>query len=143
MQKNDGKKWKNNSVPNTCNILPLKKFFFQNRCIFQVTLKYIKLVIPKILFILVLYNFNFSFKTTRPPKQNPPPPPPPADKIKKRKFLTLQQRLFYIVPSKCSLQLSYVVKKAKLAKCQNNISSPFLQLTMKPLYVIIMSRRLE
>ena len=144
MQKNDGKKWKNNSVPNTCNILPLKKFFFQNRCIFQVTLKYIKLVIPKILFILVLYNFNFFLKTPPPPKQNSPPPPhPPADKIKKWKFLTLQQRLFYIVPSKCSLQLSYVVKKAKLAKCQNNISSPFLQLTMKPLYVIIMSRRLE
>ena len=110
MQKNDGKKWKNNSVPNTCNILPLKKFFFQNRCIFQVTLKYIKLVIPKILFILVLYNFNFYFKTTWPPKQNYPPPPTP---------------------------------QMKLAKCQNNISSPFLQLTMKPLYVIIMSRRLE
>ena len=78
---------------------------------------------------------------TCPPKQNYPPPPP--DKIKKWKFLTPQQRRFYILLSKCSLQLSYVVKKAKLAKYQNNISSPFLQLTMKPLYVIIMSRRLE
>ena len=68
---------------------------------------------------------------------------PPPDKIKKWKFLTPQQRRFYILLSKCSLQLSYVVKKAKLAKYQNNISSPFLQLTMKPLYVIIMSRRLE
>ena len=87
MQKNDGKKWKNNSVPNTCNILPLKKFFFQNRCIFQVTLKYIKLVIPKILFILVLYNFNFYFKTPWPPKQNPPPPPtPPPIKQKNENF---------------------------------------------------------
>ena len=30
-----------------------------NRCIFQISLKYIKLVIPKILFILVLCSFNF------------------------------------------------------------------------------------
>ena len=30
-----------------------------NRCIFQISLKYIKLVIPKILFILVFWNFNF------------------------------------------------------------------------------------
>ena len=35
-----------------------------NRCIFQISLKYIKLVIPKILFILVLCNFSFYFKTT-------------------------------------------------------------------------------
>ena len=35
-----------------------------NRCIFQTPLKYIKWVIPKILFILVLYNFNFYFKIT-------------------------------------------------------------------------------
>ena len=35
-----------------------------NRCIFQVSLKYIKLVIPKILFILVLFSFNFYFKIT-------------------------------------------------------------------------------
>ena len=33
-----------------------------NRCIFQIPLKYIKLVIPKILFILVLCSFNFYFK---------------------------------------------------------------------------------
>ena len=43
-----------------------------NRCIFQISIKYIKLVIPKILFILVLYSFNFYFKITWPP---PPPPP--------------------------------------------------------------------
>ena len=30
-----------------------------NRCIFQISLTYIKLVIPKILFILVLCNFKF------------------------------------------------------------------------------------
>ena len=30
-----------------------------------------------------------------------------------------------IVPIKCFLQLSYVVKKGKLAKYQNNIHSPF------------------
>ena len=35
-----------------------------NRCIFQISLKYIKLVIPKILFILVLCSFNFYFKIT-------------------------------------------------------------------------------
>ena len=38
-----------------------------NRCIFQISLKYIKLVIPKILFILVLCSFNFYFKITWPP----------------------------------------------------------------------------
>ena len=37
-----------------------------NRCIFQISLKYIKLVIPKILFILVLCIFNFYFKITWP-----------------------------------------------------------------------------
>ena len=54
------------NVPNTCTILPLKKIFYQNltvnRWIFQIPLKYIKLVIPKILFMLVLRSFNFSFK---------------------------------------------------------------------------------
>ena len=44
-----------------------------NRCIFQ---HYIKLVIPKILFILVLCSFNFYFKITWPlPTKLPPPPP--------------------------------------------------------------------
>ena len=33
-----------------------------NGCIFQTSLKYIKLAIPKILFILVLSSFNFYFK---------------------------------------------------------------------------------
>ena len=53
-----------------------------NRCIFQISLKYIKLVIPKVLFILVLCSFNFYFKITWPPP--PPPtklPPPPPTKI--------------------------------------------------------------
>ena len=47
-----------------------------NRCIFQISPKYIKLVVPKILFILVLCSFNFYFKITwRPPsRQNYPPP---------------------------------------------------------------------
>ena len=35
-----------------------------NRYIFQISLMYIKLVIPKILFILVLSSFNFYFKIT-------------------------------------------------------------------------------
>ena len=33
-----------------------------NRCNFQISLKYIKLVIPKVLFILLLCGFNFYFK---------------------------------------------------------------------------------
>ena len=40
------------------------------RCIFQISLNYIKLVIPKILFILVSCNFNFHFKITWPPNPN-------------------------------------------------------------------------
>ena len=51
---------KKRTVPNICAILPLKKIFYQMH--FSNTLKYIKLVIPKILFILVLYSFNFYFK---------------------------------------------------------------------------------
>ena len=54
---------KQQSVPNTCAILPLKKIFYQHLtdfhfafCIFQISLKYIKLVFPKILFILVYKN---------------------------------------------------------------------------------------
>ena len=54
---------------NTCAILPLKKDILSelNRCIFQISLKCIKLVIPKILFILVLCSFNFYFKIMWPP----------------------------------------------------------------------------
>ena len=65
---------KQQSVPNTCAILPLKKIFYQNLTdtFFQISLKCIKLVIPKILFILVLCSFNFYFKITGPPV------PPPA-----------------------------------------------------------------
>ena len=63
--------WKNKSVPNTCDISPLKKIFFQNlTCFFQISLKYIKLVIPEILFVLVLCNFDFYFKTRWPLQQN-------------------------------------------------------------------------
>ena len=40
-------------------------------CIFQISLKYIELVIPKILFILVLCRFNFYFKIML----TPPPLP--------------------------------------------------------------------
>ena len=57
------------SVPNTCTILLLKKIFYQNLTvnrIFQISLKYIKLVILKILFMLVLSSFNFYFKITWP-----------------------------------------------------------------------------
>ena len=67
-------------------LITIEKNIFSelNRCIFQISvkyidlisLKYIDLVIPKILFILVLCNFNFYFKTTwLPPTKLPPPPP--------------------------------------------------------------------
>ena len=59
-----------------------------NRCIFEIPLKYIKLVIPKILFLLVLWyyslywyytGFNFYFKIMWPPstkiKISDPQPP--------------------------------------------------------------------
>ena len=45
-----------------------------NRCIFHISLKYIKLAIPKILFILILSSFDFYFKITW--------PAPPPTKIK-------------------------------------------------------------
>ena len=56
---------KQQSVPNTCDIAPLKYIFFQN--LIDAFFKYLyyiklKLVVPKILFILVLNNFNFYFK---------------------------------------------------------------------------------
>ena len=78
-------------------LITIEKNIFSelNRCIFQISvkyidlisLKYIDLVIPKIFFILVLCNFNFYFKTMwLPPTKLPPynniPPPP------KQKFLT-------------------------------------------------------
>ena len=55
-----------------------------NRCIFQISLKYIKLVIPKILFILVFSNFKFLLqnyvtapkKITLPQTIYPTPTPP-------------------------------------------------------------------
>ena len=58
--------WKSNRVFQTLATYCHWKDIFSelNRCIFQISLKYIKLVIPKILFILVLSNFNFYFKIT-------------------------------------------------------------------------------
>ena len=41
-----------------------------SRCIFQIPLKYIKLFIPKILFILLLCSFNFYFKIIWPPSND-------------------------------------------------------------------------
>ena len=73
--------WKNNSAPNTCAILSLKKIFYQNLTdtFFQISLKCIKLVIPKILFILVLCSFDVYFKITWPPPHPPTKlPSPPA-----------------------------------------------------------------
>ena len=55
---------KEQNVLNTSAILPLKKISQLNRCIFQISLKYFKLVIPKIHFILVLCSFNFYLKIT-------------------------------------------------------------------------------
>ena len=69
---------KQQSVPNTCDILPLKKIFW---CTFQISLKYIKLVIPKILFILALWNFNLYLKITLLPPLNKITTPPPPNNI--------------------------------------------------------------
>ena len=67
-----------------------------NRCIFQISLMYIKLVIPKILFMLVLCSFNFYFKITWPPHPTKLIPPPPQQN---KNFWTPppppQQRLFW------------------------------------------------
>ena len=91
---------KQQSVPNTCAILPLKKKILSelNRCVFQIPPKYIKLITPKLLFILAWCSFNFYFKITWPPipqQYNPlpltkinisDPPTPPAKTF--LKFLT-------------------------------------------------------
>ena len=77
--------------------LAIEKDIFSelNRCIFQMSLKYIKLVIPKMLFILALCSFNFYFKIRRPPppptnqKKNLSPPPPPPQAKTFLKFLQI------------------------------------------------------
>ena len=62
---------KNVSIPmmdeKKLHIREFQMYFLLSRCIFQISLKYIKLVIPKILSILVLCSFNFYFKITWPP----------------------------------------------------------------------------
>ena len=67
--------WKNNRVFQTLAPIATEKDILSelNRCNFQIYLKYIKLVIPKILFKLVLCSFNIYFKITCPPQQNYPP----------------------------------------------------------------------
>ena len=116
---------KQQSVPNTCDILPLKNTFFSelNRCIFQISLKYIKLFIPEILFIMVLFSFSFYFKITW------PLPPPPPKKIAPPNYSTIyppikikipdspQQRLFW--NSVKHLWLSFF---AKILNHQNSLT---------------------
>ena len=53
-----------------------------NKYIFQIPLKYIKLVIPKILFVLVLCLSGFYFKVTWPSPSLPPTKLPLSTKIK-------------------------------------------------------------
>ena len=82
---------------NLCHIAIEKCILSElNRCIFQLSLKYIKLVIPKILFMLVLCSLNKVTPRPRPPPQdknfwplpskgfseifNHPPPAPPKEK---------------------------------------------------------------
>ena len=72
-----------------------------DRCIFQKSLKYIKSVIPKILFILVLSSFNFYLKIMWPLQQNYPPP----THQNKNSWSPSQQRLlwnFYPLPPSSS-----------------------------------------
>ena len=77
--------WKNKCSKHLGHIAIEKDIFSElKRCIFQVSLKYIKLVIPKILLILLLISFNFCFKIMWPPplpfhqNKNFQCPPPPA-----------------------------------------------------------------
>ena len=65
-----------------------------NRCIFQISLKYIMLVIPKILFILALCSFSFYFKITSPHPNKITPPPSPKNQKKISDTPSLQQILF-------------------------------------------------
>ena len=58
---------KNNRVLQTVFTYCLEKdFYFSElkKCIFQISVKYIKVVTPEILFILVLRNFTFYFEIT-------------------------------------------------------------------------------
>ena len=63
-----------------------------NRCIFQISLKYIKLVTPKILFIVVLRSFKFYFKITYPPA-----PPPPSPTHTNKNFWPLPSKDFSVI----------------------------------------------
>ena len=69
--------------------IAIEKYIFSelDKYILKISLKYIKLVIPEILFILVLCSFNFYFKIMRLPHQYNLPT--------KIKFLTPKQRLFW------------------------------------------------
>ena len=69
----------------------MKQHIF-NRCIFQIYLKYIKLVIQEILFILVLYNFNFYFKIIW--------PPPPPTKLSTQQYDPPSKVKFLDIPAK-------------------------------------------
>ena len=57
----------------------MRKNFIPGDFSWRVALKYIKLVVPKILFILALYSFNFYYKVVWPPPPTKLPhyPPPP------------------------------------------------------------------
>ena len=61
--------WKTTECPKRFQHIAIERDIFLelNRFIFQISLKCIKLVIPKILFILVLYDFNFYFTIMWPP----------------------------------------------------------------------------
>ena len=62
----------------------MRKNFIPRNFSWRVALKYIKLVVPKILFILVLYSFNFYYKVVWPPPPTKLPhyPPPPTHQNK-------------------------------------------------------------
>ena len=76
----------------------LKNIFFSEkdifselgRCIFQISLKYIKLGIPKILFMLVLCNFKDFSKIFNPPPQLEARGCMPCDFMKKIYRISLQ-----------------------------------------------------
>ena len=70
--------WKTTECPKHFQHIAIERDIFLelNRFIFQISLKCIKLVIPKILFILVLYDFNFYFTIMWPPPPTKVPLPP-------------------------------------------------------------------
>ena len=95
--------WKTTECPKHFQHIAIERDIFLelNRFIFQISLKCIKLVIPKILFILVLYDFNFYFTIMWPPPPTKVPLPPNKPNLGGGH----QNKNFQLPPSKDSSKL--------------------------------------